>query len=175
MQEVILPGTFTIALSPSAMTLGTAQGGTVQIALTSVAGFSGPLSLTVGAIPTYAGATINPQTVTLAAGGTASANLVLITSTARLDPASFPGSSHRTAVLAALIAFLVPFRSRLPSRLRGILSMLLLAALVVGASGCGLLRIPFNTAAAGIYQVPVTATDTNHNSQTTMLRLTVTP
>ena len=177
-QEVILPGTFGIALSPSAITLSSGQQGTVRITLTSVGSFSGPLTLSSGAVPSYASATISPATVTLTAEGSGSANLILNTAIARLEPAMDWGSGvsgGSKAMLAALLALLLPLRSRCRERLRNVLGMVLLAALLLGVSGCGLVRVPFHTAASGTYQVPVTAVDGNHNSQTAMLDVTVTP
>jgi hypothetical protein len=174
-QEVILPGTFTVTLSPAAIALQSGQQGTVQIALTSVGGFSGPLTLTYGAMPIYASAAISPAAVTLAAGGSGSATMLLNTATARLEPPTFWGRSRSTAVLAAFGVLLLPFSLKRPGHLRSVLKMLFLAALFTGASGCGTIGFPFHRAALGTFQVPVVATDSNHNSQTAVLRVTITP
>jgi len=69
--EVILPSGFTIALSPTSITLPPGATGTDAILLTSFGNFSGPLSLTYGAPPTYGTASIAPATDALTAGGTA--------------------------------------------------------------------------------------------------------
>ena len=174
-QQVILPGGFGIALTPSALTLRTGQQGAVQINLTTVGDFSGPLALSYGTLPTYASATISPGMVTMAAGGSGTATLTLTTSTVPLQ-ARLPGPERPAAALAALLLLLLPLRPRLRGPLRGGLAMLLLATLLVGASGCGAdIRIPFHTAAVGTYQLSVTATDANKNTHTAMLTITVTP
>lgn len=169
-QEQILPGSFGIALSPAAITLGPGQQGTVQITLNSIGGFSGPLQLSFGTLPAYAVATLSPATVTLTAGGSGALN----PSTASVQSPQIFGAKRSSAALIALAALLLPLRLRSRRSLRGLLGIVALAVLLSGISGCGMIRVPFQTAQAGVYQIPITATDTNHNSHSATLTLTVT-
>ena len=177
-QEVILPSTststFTLALSPSTLTIVSGQQGSVEILLTSVGAFSGPLSLSYGALPPALSASIQPSTVTLGAGGTASSRLLLKTGTL-VSKTSPPGqNSRRWPVLVAvfLLPALTAFGKRRNPRL---LVILLAAALLQTLTGCTNTWHVGNLTTPVTYQLPITAIDLNHNRQTANLTIVITP
>jgi hypothetical protein len=176
-QEVILPSTspstFTLGLAPSTLTIGSGQRGSVAILLTSVGAFAGPLSLSYGALPAAVSASIQPTTVTLAAGGTASSTLLLNTHALASDTSSPAQNSRKWPALAAvfLLPALTAFGKRRNRRLFG---HLLAAALLQTLAGCTNIWHEGNLAAPGTYQLPITATDVNNHSQTANLTIVIT-
>ena len=176
-QETILPSAFAIALSPSTLNVVSGQQGTVAIALTSVGGFSGPLTLTYGPLPAYTSGTLTPATVTLTAGASASASLLLNTAVAANTipdrPGSKPGTKSWPLALSALL--LLPLSLSRSRRLRLTLITVFAAVLLQTLTGCTTIRVPFDLAPAGTYQVPVTATDSNGNQHAATLTVVVTP
>jgi hypothetical protein len=179
-QEIILPSTptstFTLALAPSTLTIASGHQGSVAILLTSVGAFAGPLSLSYGALPTAVSASIQPTTtVTVAAGGNASSTL-LLNSYALTSNTSPPAqNSRKWPALAAV--FLLPALTAFGKRLnrRHLLGVLLAAALLQIFTGCTNTWHEGNLAAPGTYQLPITATDVNNNSQTATLTIVITP
>ncbi len=171
-QQIILPGTFGLVLLPSTITLHAGQQGTVQVALSSIGGFSGPLTLTSGSMPTYTSSTFNPTIVSLAAGGSGSANLLLNTAMASLGLTTPLHSNGGIVVFAALGGLLLPLRSR--ARARHVLSLLFLMLTFIWISGCGTIGVPFHTTAPGTYLVQITGTDTHGNSHSATLTITIT-
>jgi hypothetical protein len=179
-QEIILPSTptstFTLALAPSTLTIASGHQGSVAILLTSVGAFAGPLSLSYGALPTAVSASIQPTTtVTVAAGGNASSTL-LLNSYALTSNTSPPAqNSRKWPALAAV--FLLPALTGFGKRLnrRHLLGVLLAAALLQIFTGCTNTWHEGNLAAPGTYQLPITATDVNNNSQTATLTIVITP
>jgi subtilase family serine protease len=67
---------FSMSASPSALTIRRGYSGTSTITVSSLNGFSGTVSLTATA-PTGLTATLNPTSVTLASGGTATSTLTI--------------------------------------------------------------------------------------------------
>lgn len=171
--EQVLASGFTISLAPAAITLPAGTASTVAIHLASVGNFAGPLSLSYGPLPPDATASIAPSTVTLTAGGAASSTLTLNTllRTASRAP-SRPSSRELPVALAAFALLLIPSRRRILPRL---LSVALLAVALHTVTGCTNTWYTAASVAPGTYQVPVIATDVNHNSQTATLTVTVTP
>jgi hypothetical protein len=174
--EVILPSSFTIALSPTTLTLASGTTGTDAILLSSVGNFAGPLTLTYGTLPKYATALIAPATVTLPAGGTGTSTLTLKTLLqANNSIPRRPGSQEVPMVLSALLLALVPLRS---SRRRGFARLLPITLLLVSLqafTGCTTAWYAGEVVSAGTYQLPITATDLNGNTQTASLTVIVTP
>jgi Bacterial Ig-like domain (group 3)/FG-GAP-like repeat len=178
-QEVILPATststFTLALSPSTRTIVSGQQGSVAILLTSLGAFAGPLSLSYGALPNAVSASIQPTTVTLSAGGTASSKLLLNTY-ALVSNASPPAqNSRKWPALAAV--FLLPALTAIGRRRnwRRLLGVLLAVATLQIFTGCANTWHEGNLATPGTYQLSITATDVNNNSQTATLTIVITP
>ena len=71
---------FTITSSPTSLTVPQGSSGTTSITLTSTNGFSGSVALSATVLPSGPQESFNPMTVTLSAGGTASATMTLSTS-----------------------------------------------------------------------------------------------
>lgn len=178
-QEVILPSTptsstFTLALAPSTVTIVSGQQGSVAILLTSVGAFAGPLSLSYGALPTAVSASIQPNIVTLAAGGTASSTLLLNTYALAANASPPAPNSRKWPLLAAV--FLLPALTAFGKRRnRCLFGVLLAAALLQTLTGCTNTWHVGSLAAPGTYQLPITATDVNNHSQTANLTIVITP
>jgi hypothetical protein len=172
--EVILASGFAIALSPASLTLVPGGSGTVAIQLTSIGNFAGPLVLTYGSLPTDATAVISPASVTLVAGGAGSSTLTLNTllKSATVVPAK-PGSRTLPVVFAALTLLIVPFSFARRKNVTRLLGFALLAVALQTMVGCTNAWYTASVVASGTYQIPVTATDVNHNSQTATLFVTV--
>ena len=168
--EVILPSSFTISLSPSSITLPPGEQGTVAIHLASVGNFAGPLILTYGPLPAYATATITPPSVTLtAAAGSGSATLTL--NTLQTSSANVRSGVRWPVVLAGLL--LLPIVARRRRRLGKLLGILCAAVLLQTLTGCTNNWYEGHFVSAGTYQVSVTATDINFNSQSAILTVVV--
>jgi parallel beta-helix repeat protein len=183
---VTLPPGFTISVDP--LTLKSGQQGSTTIHLNSIGGFAGPISLSVGALPMYATAKISPASVTLAAGGTGASTLTLTTLQKKVEntvpprPGSGPGSrdGRWPAVLAAALLLLLPYggkrRARLlGSRLRVVVGLLWVGALVQGLTGCTNAYYTDLVVAPGSYPVTVTGTDQNGSQQSATLTVVITP
>ena len=172
--EQILASGFTIALAPGSITLQAGASARVAIQLASVGNFSGPLSLTCGTLPADATASITPANVTLTAGGTASSALTINTLLkASTRAPNRPGSRELPAALATLALLLIPARRR--RNLSRLLGLALLAFALQTTTGCTNSWYTASAVAPGTYQLPVIATDVNHNTQTATLSITVTP
>lgn len=174
--EVILPSGFTIVLAPNAIALPAGGSASVAIHLASVGNFAGPLSLSYGTLPADATASISPAGVTLTDGGTSSSTLTINTllKSASRGP-NKPGSRSLPATFAAFALFFIPLGIARRKHLRGVLLFALLAFALQTITGCTNAWYTAAAVAPGTYQVPVIATDTNHNSQTATLTVTVTP
>lgn len=174
--EEILASGFTLALSPTVITLPPGKSGSATIQLASIGNFSGPLALTVGTLPLDAAASINPTTVTLTAGGTGSSTLTLNTwlRASTKTPAT-PGTQELPVIFTAFTLLLVPFSFARRSNITRLLGLTLLAVALQATTGCTNAWYTAATVAPGTYQLPVTATDLNHDSQTAMLTLIVKP
>ncbi len=170
--EVILPSTFNLALSPSTISLLPNQTGSVTLQLTSVGNFSGPLDLTYGTLPTYASASINPASVTLGIGGSGRSTLTLITGTRAANAAPTRPSSHVSPlVFAAVGLLLLPICGTRRRRFSRLIVLTLAAIPLGGLTACT--NSYFNVVVPGTYQLPVTATDINHNTKTATLTIIV--
>ena len=179
-QEVILTSTptstFTLALAPSTLTVVSGHQGSVAILLTSVGAFTGPLSLSYGALPNAVSASIQPTTVTLTAGGRASSTLLLNTYALTSNASPPAQNSRKWPALAAvfLLPALTVFGKR-RNRRHHLFGVLLAAALLQILTGCTNTWHEGNLAAPGTYQLPITATDVNNNTQTANLTIVIKP
>lgn len=174
-QEVILPAisTFTLALAPSTLTIGSGHQGSVAILLKSVGSFAGPISLSYGALPTAVSGSIQPTTVTLAAGGNASSSLLLNTYVLASNASPSAQKSRKWPALAAV--FLLPALTVFGRRRNRSLGILLAAALLQTLTGCTNTWHEGNLATPGTYQLSITATDVKNNSQTANLTIVIKP
>lgn len=175
-QEVILPSSsiFTVALTPTTLNIVSGQQGSATILLTSMGTFAGPLSLSYGTLPPSVTASIQPGTVTLVAGGTASSKIVLKTGMFLSESSPPAQNSRRWPVLAAV--FLLPALTAFGKRRnRRLLVVLLAAALLHTLTGCTNTWHDGNLTTPVTYQLPITATDINNKSQTANLTIIITP
>jgi hypothetical protein len=141
-----------------------------------VGAFAGPLSLSYGALPNAVSASIQPTTVTLTAGGTASSTLLLNTYALTSNASPPAQNSRKWPALAAvfLLPALTVFGKRSNRRHR-LFGVLLAAALLQILTGCTNTWHEGNLAAPGTYQLPITATDVNNNTQTANLTIVIKP
>jgi hypothetical protein len=184
-QEVVLASSFTLALSPTSLTMRGGQTATAAIQLASVGNFAGPVSLSVGALPTYATATISPASVTLAAAGTGASTLTIKTmqhaeNIAPPRPGMGPGSqSQRWPVVVATLLLLLPYggnrRAGLRGGLRVAVGLLWVGVLVQGLTGCTNAYYTDLVVAPGSYPVTVTGTDQSGSKQSATLTVVITP
>jgi hypothetical protein len=176
LQESILPSAFTVSLAPSMIALHGGQQGNATVQLTSVGLFAGPLTLSYGALPMYGSASLSPSSVTLATGGTTSSTLSLSTflKTTSYQPAR--GSRETPLVLSAgALLLLLPFGRGSGKHGLRLLGLGFALVLLQGLTGCTNSYYTANLVAAGTYNIPITATDSNGNSQTATLTVVVTP
>ena len=165
--------TFTLQLQPASLTLALGQPGSSQLLLTSVAGFTGTLTLSYGPLPQFATATLAPASVTLTANGTATSTFTLNTvlKAANSPPQRpFPAATGLFATAAVLL--LLPVRRRL----RKYLLALLLAALAMQPlTGCSTSFYSLQQVSPGTYPLAITATDANGNTQSASLTVVIAP
>jgi predicted small lipoprotein YifL len=188
-QNILLNGTgiaqdFSLTANPASITIETQHHGTMQLTLTSIGSFAGPVYLGCqGPLPPYVTCEL-PASETLAAGQTLNFNFTMDTDAvlnflAESSPAAKTpwGSAPGRMALALLLPLGLAGLARRRQLLR---RLLLLAVLVVGATGltaCGD-KWPAHTP-PGTYTIPVVATGTtsygNALSHTLNITLTVTP
>ena len=175
--EVILASGFTIAVSPGTITLAPGASGTVAIQLGSVGNFAGTLALSYGTLPMYATASMSATTVTLAVGGAGSSKLTLDTLVKKASNAMpvRPGSREAPIVFVAGMLMLLPLGFARRNKLMRLLGVAALAVTMQAVMGCTNSWYTAEDVAPGTYQLPITATDVNHNSQTATLTIVVTP
>jgi hypothetical protein len=129
---------FTLAGTPSTLTITDGANGLVSLTLAANATYSGTVNLTCSGAPANASCGFSSSSVTLIAGNTTTATLVIGTTGTQTALHKSPALPQRTAPLisfAALIAVFCFGRRRL--RLPGVLSAALLSIIVLGATGCG--------------------------------------
>ena len=175
-QEVILPASFTLVLSPSTITVSAGQQGTTTVQLSSVGLFAGPVNLSYGTLPAYASASFSSSTVPLTVGNSNSATLTINTkgSVQSAIRGQAPGPLSSRPLLAGLAfstILLLPLGSLRRQRKFQIFSLIMLATL----TGCTNRYYEVNFVAQGTYQLPVTATDSSGNTKTSNLTVVVTP
>jgi parallel beta-helix repeat protein len=177
-QETILPFSFTLALSPSTITLHAGQPGTVAIQLSSVGLFAGPVTLSYGALPQYASASLNSSSVALVVGGTGTAVLTLNTVAKTVGSNQLskrPGFGGLPSVFAATAILLLPFGAARRKRMQQIIGIVVVAISLQTLTGCTNSYYVANLVAPGTYRVIVTATDSNNNSNTSNITVVVVP
>jgi parallel beta-helix repeat protein len=178
-QETILASSFTVTLGPSTITIHPGQQGSVAVQLSSVGLFSGPLTLSYGALPEYASASLSSSSVSLTQGGTGTATLTLNTAaktaSAFNQSPSRPGARIVPSIFAASVVLLLPFGAIRRKRLAQLFYLLLTGLMIQGLAGCANRYYEVNLVTQGTYQVPITATDSNQVSATSNLTVVVVP
>jgi large repetitive protein len=173
------PTSFTMQLSPPAVTVASKQNTTVTLTLSSLNGFSDTLSLGCLGLPFAATCTFSSDQSGLVANGTQVIHVVIDTGSpltaggvAKND--SYHNSSKTTLCFLPCGVLLgwVLMRSRKRRPLIGLLLLLCSIGLTLGLSGCGTLNI--NGTPAGTYTFKITAAGVNTGvTQSTVVTLTV--
>ncbi len=173
------------ALTANAMSLSLTKGQTGVLTLTALANasFSGTVTITASGGPAGVSVVVNPGTLTLQAGQSALASVVVSTvgpKNARSVPPSGvgPGSQLAMAGTGLALFLLVPLRRRNPIRLLMSLGALALSLTAVGSIfGCNGSNnsSPFAVASPGTGTVTVTATPSSSSipAQTVSISVTV--
>jgi hypothetical protein len=129
---------FTIAGAPGTLTLKQGANGTVVLTLAANATFSGPVTLSCSGAPTNGTCSFDNSNITLTAGGSATATLVVGT-TGTVAAGQLPANPWEHAAgmvsMAGLAAFFWSRRRRL--RYMSAFGVALLAVALFGISGCG--------------------------------------
>ncbi len=176
----LLTPAFTLAGTPSTLSISSGTNGIVSLSLAANATFTGAVTLTCTGAPANATCAINPGSVTLASGTTSTATLVVGTTTAKaaVKPASkpweAPGAAGTFAALCGL-CFARRYRNlRLASLLGVVLVLLSIGGLLTGCSGGGGTTAPATGATS--FTVTVTATPSGTSTvvaQSTTVKVTV--
>ncbi len=130
---------FTIAASPSGLTLIQGQTGVVTLNLAANTTFAGTVTFTCTGTPGESTCSVNPGTVGLTAGQNATATVVVATSAkGGTYQASLDGRWKKTAgglSVAGLLLLLWPRRHRLP-RMLSVIALMTLGIGTAAISGC---------------------------------------
>lgn len=167
---------FTLVGTPTTLSLGRGANGVVTLNLAANASFSGNVTLTCSGVPANATCTVNPSSVSLTAGQTGTATLVIGTTIAN---AAVPIQSKPWEVPAALVSTAMLFgifaKRRKAVRLvsvLGLVMMFCLGGLVTGCSDGSKVK----AVAPSTFTVQVTATAAGSSSvpsQSTSVNVTV--
>jgi len=165
LNEVVTLESFSLSVTPAALTLKTSSHGTVTVIVTSIGGYSDNISFGCSSLPALVNCNFSPISVTLPAGGTASVQLTVDTN----NPLSGgPSAMNRPprAGSASLAALFIPAGGFLgwllwrPRRRRfGLWSAVValgLSAAALTAIGCN--GISIASAAPGTYTIQVSGT-----------------
>ncbi|MBB5062268.1 FG-GAP-like repeat-containing protein [Granulicella mallensis] len=177
----VLTPAFSLTNTSATLSLGSGANGVVTLNLAANASFAGAVNLTCSGAPANASCTVNPGSVTLAAGQSSTATLVIGTTTASADvnhSATSWGTTGATASLAVLCCIFFGRRRRV--RILAVLGLgvvLSLGTLLTGCNGGGgsgstapPTTVPMN------FTVTVTATPASGSTaspQTTTVGVTV--
>ncbi|MDE1160709.1 MAG: FG-GAP-like repeat-containing protein [Acidobacteriaceae bacterium] len=172
---------FTLTGTPATVSVKGGAQGVVTLNLAANASFSGAVTLTCAGMPTNGTCSINPGSVTLTAGGSSTATLVIGTTGthAALQQRSTPWEAPAAGLsLASLLAVFFGRRKRV--RMIAALGLGLVLSMGVMLTGCSDNGSNSSTSSAptvtaGTYTVTVTATATGSTAtaQTTTVSVTV--
>jgi hypothetical protein len=147
---------FTLTPNPTSLTLSRGQNAVVTLSLAANAAFSGSVNLSCSGMPAHAACVVNPASTTLAAGGSATASLVVGTTTsANVADRPLSAISGSLGVLS-LAGVVWVFRRKSLPRAFSVLAIVAIAAAGIALNGCG--GDSVSTAPKGTYTVKVTAT-----------------
>jgi hypothetical protein len=180
-QVVNVPASFTIAISPTTLTITRGQRGSVTLTATSAGGFSQPISLACSGLAQYASCTFSPATITPAANASATSSLTIATDVKSASRGEGPASSTRTREMVSYALMLGVglsiFRKRRDAkRKRVFLPSVFFFALLAGLAAVNLVGCGGGHAAdqtpIGTSSVSVTATS-GTDVQTVLLTVNV--
>jgi len=129
---------FSLTGTPTTLSLGSGANGVITLGIAANASFSGVVNLACSGAPANATCTVNPGSVTLAAGQTATATLVIGTTTTRAElrgSATPWGTSSAVASLAVLCGAFFGRRKRM--RVLVVLALGVMLSLGTLLTGCG--------------------------------------
>jgi hypothetical protein len=169
---------FTIALNPSALTVGQKGSGTATVTLTPVGGFKQQTAFSCSGLPTNATCSFSPSTVT-PSGTTATTTLTIatgVTTTAAVrDPGkgirAGAGSGIALGILFLPLGIMVRRRKTAPKSIHRLLVLVIVVGSLAVLSGCGGSGSSHSTP-TGSNTVTVTAT-AGSMTQTATVQLTV--
>lgn len=168
---------FTLTLAPPSITMHGGKQATVAINLSSVGAFAGPVTLSYGALPANLSASLSSPTVTLSAGGSGSALLLLNTQASPAGMALNGNAGHGSGGMTpiALGAILLTPLTLMRRRRLSALLIVFAGVFMAAAIGCTNSYYEANLVAPGTYTVPINATDSNGDIQTANFVLTIVP
>jgi len=167
---------FTLSGTPSTLTLVDGANGLVTLGLSANATYSGTVNLTCTGAPTNASCGFSSSSVTLTAGSTATATLVVGTTGTKAALDTPPSAWHGNASIVSIASlFAMCFARRRRALLRGVLSAALLAIVALGATGCNGGGTTVPAVGRQSFAITVTATPTGSagTAQSTTINVTV--
>jgi len=167
---------FSLSGTPSTLTLVDGTSGLVTLGLSANATYSGTVSLTCSGAPANASCGFSSSSVTLTAGSTTTATLVVGTTGAKATLHTPPSPWQSTAPIASIASlFAMFFARRRRMLLQGVLFVPLFAIVALGATGCsgGGPTVPAVGKQSFTITVTATPTGTAGTPQTTTVNVTV--
>jgi len=163
---VSAPPSFTLGVSPAALTVAQGSSGTSTLTVTSADGFNSAVSLTISGVPAGVTATLSPTSITPKANGSAQSALTLTDSSTSASVLGHKGRPLYPEV--ALAALLCCFGWKKRRRLQ---TLMLLSDSLIGLSllnGCGPQSTPHSTTPTTA-TITVTATSVSLQQSATVL------
>jgi len=127
---------YTLAASPSSLTVTRGTPASTTITMTPLSGYVGTASFSCGSLPAFTSCIFSPASLTTTDGVTPQTAVMTIYTLA-------PSAQHTTStsmlwIPGAMLALLVFIgRRRMSKRMQSLLTLLVLATLALSASGCG--------------------------------------
>lgn len=163
------PIDFTLSVTPTTASLKTSQNVPLTVNLASEGGFTDTIGLGCASLPAGVTCVFSTASVSLAANGTASAQLSIDTNTPIGGGTTAMNNRHGNTSGLSMAGLLLPFSAffgwlfwRLRKRTAGLFTLVLLIALSAGAlltTGCS--GYSSSSATPGTYVIQVTGTGTN--------------
>jgi hypothetical protein len=167
---------FTFTTTTPSITIQTQHHSSLQLTLTSIGGFTGPVALGCGApLPIYLTCELPPNAINLTANATLPITLTLDTDEvlnflAANQPPTRTNTANRIAFALLLPFAALPFAAR-RRKLRHLLSLLCIAVICSAVTACTGYYPP--STPPGTYTIPLTATGTSSAFSTTPITHTL--
>jgi Bacterial Ig-like domain (group 3)/FG-GAP-like repeat len=173
----VLTPAFSLTGAPATLSIGSGANGVATLNIAANASFSGAVNLSCSGAPSKASCTVNPGSVTLAAGQSTTATLVIGTTTTSAD-VKHSGAPWRAAGAAASLAMLcgVFFGRRKRVRMLAGLSLAVIVSLGTLLTGCSNGGSTAPATGPTSFTVTITATPASGSTapaQTTTVNVTV--
>ncbi len=178
LQQVVapVPGSFNLTASPAAVSVSAGKAASVLITVSSVDGFFGPVALKYSSLPPSVTGSLDQATLTVVAGGKATATLSFSeTAAARSQPLQVRSTSKTFVGFATMLLLAYPIKRRKSVRI--LASIFALSCLGVGLTGCGTHPRPVGGENPPVtYSVSITGIGAGTQpTQSTAIALTVVP